>query len=870
MKNYLYTLLVLVFIPLISIGQNTANNCNGAVPGCTSPSFGIQPNNPLTNIVDFTAGSLSNPSNNPNPVPGNSGCLLTGETSSTFITISVVTSGTLQWSIQGATAFGCFDWIMWPYNGLSTCAAITGNTQPPVACNWNGNCNSFTGMAPAGSLPAGANGSNFETPLNVVAGETYLLCLSNFSSTSQNVNLNFFGTANVACEPSAPDQTICLGNAATVTIATPGLTNPTFNWLVTTGVANITAGTTTVTPTVTTTYQVEVGAPATATAPAFIDTISFVITVVTPPAPNAGIDQTVCLGQTITLSGNVSSATNTSSWTKVLPPGLTPPATANFFPNNLFPTPTVVVNQPGVYQFVLNEVNTICGTYRDTVVITVSELTQTVTPTNPSCGGGSDGVISINTPTATEYSFDNGLTWQTGAIKTGLSAGTYIVCSKNALGCQKCTTVTLTDPAVVTLTLSNDTLICQNGTATLIAQAGNGTSFNYTWSHVANQGPSQTASPLVNTYYRVFATNNFGCSSLPDSILVTVRAPISGTLTQNVSICPTYFDSLSAVATGGIGAPYTFTWSTNEISVGSTSKIIVDPITTTTYTVTIKDECESTPLVLTSLVTVYPAPVPMFSVLDNSICEPAVFEMTNLTDPANTGQLFWKISDGQVFFNTNTVLTDTMYQGTYSVQMIVVSPNGCIDSITKTNFLTSHPTPLVDYSWNPIPVTMFNTNVLFLDKSTHADTYDWTFDGAIPPSSTVSNPRVLYPEGVEGVYPVTLIVTSPYGCVDSLSRDLIVNPEILIYAPNVFTPDGNEHNQTWKVFMEGIDISSFHLQIFNRWGNLIWESKDVHTAWDGTYNGEILPDGAYSWTIDALDLFTDQKYNFSGHVTIIK
>ena len=165
MKRYLYSLLFIAVAPFISVAQNTPNNCNGAVAGCTSPSFGIQPNNPVTNIVDFTSGSVSNPSNNPNG--SNSGCLLTGETSSTFITISIVTSGTLQWSIQGATAFGCFDWIMWPYNGISTCAAITGNTQPPVSCNWNGNCNSFTGMAPAGSLPPGANASNFEAPSNV-------------------------------------------------------------------------------------------------------------------------------------------------------------------------------------------------------------------------------------------------------------------------------------------------------------------------------------------------------------------------------------------------------------------------------------------------------------------------------------------------------------------------------------------------------------------------------------------------------------------------------------------------------------------------------------------------------------------------------
>ena len=868
MKRYLYSLLFIAVAPFISVAQNTPNNCNGAVAGCTSPSFGIQPNNPVTNIVDFTSGSVSNPSNNPNG--SNSGCLLTGETSSTFITISIVTSGTLQWSIQGATAFGCFDWIMWPYNGISTCAAITGNTQPPVSCNWNGNCNSFTGMAPAGSLPPGANASNFEAPLNVTAGQTYLLCLSNFSSTSQNVNLNFFGSALVACNPSAPDQTICLGSTANVTIATPGLINPTFNWLVTNGVANTSAGTTTVTPTATTTYQVEVNSAGSATIPPFSEIISFTITVVTPPTPNAGVDQNVCLGQTITLAGIKSSPTNTSSWTKIVPPGMTPAATANFAPNMTSLTPTVTVNQPGTYKFVLNEVNTTCGTVRDTVVITVSELNQTVATLSPSCGGSADGSITITSPLATEFSFDNGLTWQTSPTKNGLVAGTYTVCSRNALGCQKCSTVILNNPPVVTISLSNDTLVCQNGTATLIAQGGNGTSFTYTWNHTADQGPTQTGSPLVDTYYSVFATNDLGCSSLPDSILVTVRNPISGALTQNVAICPTYFDSLTAYGNGGIGLPYTFTWSTSENHVGDTSKIIVQPMSTTIYTVTIEDGCESTPLVLTSEVVVYPAPIPDFSVLDNSICEPAVFELTNLTDAASIGNVEWNISDGQTYLNTNVVLTDSMYQGSYDVQLIITSPDGCIDSITKQNFITSNPTPIVNFTWNPIPVTVFSTDVLFINQTEYGDSYSWSIEGATPASSSLQGPKVKYPDGIEATYPVTLIATSPYGCVDSLSRILRVNPEILIYAPNAFTPDGNEFNQTWKVYMEGIDIYSFHAVIYNRWGAIVWESRDIEVGWDGTYNGEVIQDGAYIWTIDVLDQYSDKKYNFNGHVSIIR
>ena len=148
--------------------------------------------------------------------------------------------------------------------------------------------------------------------------------------------------------------------------------------------------------------------------------------------------------------------------------------------------------------------------------------------------------------------------------------------------------------------------------------------------------------------------------------------------------------------------------------------------------------------------------------------------------------------------------------------------------------------------------------------------YSWTLEGATPSSSNVQGPRVKYPDGVEADYSVTLIATSPYGCIDSLTRIVKVNAEILLYAPNAFTPDGNEFNQTWKVHMDGIDIYSFHAQIYNRWGELIWESRDIEIGWDGTFNGEIMKDGAYIWTIDVLDQYSDKKYNFNGHVSIIR
>jgi gliding motility-associated-like protein len=870
MKNIL--LIICFFAGITAIAQ--PNDCNEAIPGCNAPPFGIAPPNPATNVVDFTSGSVSNPSTNPQGV--NSGCLLSGETSSTFITINIVTSGTLQWSLVGLnpngtpSGSGCFDWIMWADSPSSTtdgCAGINGNTLPPVACNWNGMCNGNTGMSTAANYPPNASNTSYQPPLTVTAGQSFILCLSNYSSTSQTVNLSFFGTASVACGVSAADQTICLGNSASVTIATPGYVTPSFNWLVTTGVANTSAGTTTVTPTVTTTYSVAV---VDLSNPTVSDTATFTITVVNPPAPNAGPDQTVCLGQVIHLTGTVGSSGNTSNWQAIVPPGLTPAATASFSPNFSSLNPNVTVNQPGVYKFVLRETSTVCGIIRDTVVVTVSQLQIAAAVTNPSCYGFNDGSITITSAGASEYSFDNGVTWQYANTLNGFAAGTYNVCARNTLGCQKCITATLTNPAAIVLSVSNDTLICQNGTATMWANAVGGSTYSYHWDHSPALVAVTQVNPTVNAYYVVQAQSDLGCWSNKDSVYVTLNPILSGALSVDAFTCPGYEDSLTVTASGGIGAPYTITWSTGQTDVGVQSTMVAAPIQTTTYTVTIDDACETTPITLTGVINAYPLPVPQIAIDMTPKCEPAVFTLFNTTDPTMSENTIWRISNGDEFIDVNSLTTSSMMNGTYDVQLIVTSLDGCIDSTTFTDTLVVQQTPVADFKWSPDPITMFNTNVLFTEYSLYANTYEWSFPGALPNSSTNNDQMVLYPDGQTGTYYVTLIAKSYLGCVDTITKEVVILPEVILYAPNTFTPDGDEFNQTWRVYIEGVDEFDFDLQVYNRWGEMVWESHDVNAGWDGTYHGKLIQQGTYTWVIRTRELISDKKYTWNGTINIIK
>ena len=593
------------------------------------------------------------------------------------------------------------------------------------------------------------------------------------------------------------------------------------------------------------------------------------VVVLPPLVPSAGIDDTVCFGSPINLTGTLTVPTNSKLWT-YLTNGISPTPTVQFSPATNSLNPTVTVNQPGLYSFIFTESSTLCGLARDTVHIFVKQMNITTTTTNTSCQGELDGTILVGGQAATEYSFNNGVTWGNDPLGTGFGAGTYTVCVRDANLCQACTTVTIVDPVAVVLSVSNDTLICQNGSASLSASATGGTSFTYNWELFPTTASTQIGSPLANTYYVVQAYNNIGCPSNVDSILVSVRNPITGTISPDITICPGYPTVLTADALGGIGTPFLFTWSSGQTGNGANNSITANPPQTLTYTVTVTDVCESTPLVMSTVVTLAPLPIPQISVdLDNK-CEPAIFTLENETDPTMSDYLFWQISDGQIFVNQGVINTAEIWTGVYDVQLVVTSPFGCIDSTTFYNYLTVHPKPIADFRHSPNPATMFNTEVQLTNYSINGDSYQWFIESGVPSYSELKHLKTMFPDGETGEYLVTLITTSQFGCLDTFTQIVIVLPEVIIYAPNAFTPDGDEHNQSWGINMEGVDVYDFELLIFNRWGETIWESNDITARWDGTYGGKIVQQGTYTWVIRAKDLINDGKYEFNGFINILK
>lgn len=482
--------------------------------------------------------------------------------------------------------------------------------------------------------------------------------------------------------------------------------------------------------------------------------------------------------------------------------------------------------------------------------------------------------VDLEATGASTYDWDNGVGAGANHTVSPTSTTTYTVEGTDADGCIDSDMVTVNVSPAVTIDVSPDETICATESTEIEAIASGGTTFEYYWSHTASNDGVQTVTPDdEETTYSVYAENEFGCESDSRDIDVDWHPEPTGVISEDQSICLGDFADISATGSGGSGGPYSYSWSDpSGTNISNEQSISVNPTTTTTYEVEINDNCGTLPITMNVEVVVNPLPEVAFSVdLDNE-CVPATFEITNDTDPGLVEETYWTFSDGQTMTNMDNFEVTIDEAGVYDLSLIVVSPEGCVDSTSVNEFLTVHPQPKANFNFVPDPVTMLNTEVLFQNYSSGADSYQWYFEEGDPDFSTLEDPVSTFPEGVVEDYDVELIANSIHDCKDTARAIIQVESDVIIYAPNAFTPDGDEHNPRWKVFIDGIDVKVFDLEIYNRWGELIWESHNPEIGWDGTYgtqSGKRVEEGTYIWKVRARDFITDKKYEWQGHVTIL-
>jgi gliding motility-associated-like protein len=378
------------------------------------------------------------------------------------------------------------------------------------------------------------------------------------------------------------------------------------------------------------------------------------------------------------------------------------------------------------------------------------------------------------------------------------------------------------------LTTSNDTTICIGDSALIMAIGSLGISpYEYTWSNIPYDTTTQTVSPPSAAVYTVTVTDMCNQTVTADIQIEVATTDVDAG--NDVTICED--ETTNLTATGGTS----YLWSDGS----GTATITVSPDQTTTYFVTATGVC-----IPVDSVTVFVSPGASVTLTQ----PPTVCAGEQIQIVASGGETYiWSSSppDGTLNSQINNATINVKPHVTTVYSVTAANSYGCTGSAQVTADI--YPNPEADFLIDPPAVSSFEPMVTFTDIS-GGSPVTWYWDFGDLSNSDEQNPVHFYSDS-GGVYPVMLIVTNIYGCRDSIIKNAIVKPDFVIYIPNAFSPENNGINDEIIIFSTGVSERDFHWIIFNRWGNIVFESKDLHQGWDGKYDGTKAPGGMYTYRL---------------------
>ncbi|NOQ71463.1 MAG: PKD domain-containing protein [Crocinitomix sp.] len=492
-------------------------------------------------------------------------------------------------------------------------------------------------------------------------------------------------------------------------------------------------------------------------------------------------------------------------------------------------------------------------------ILEPAELILTeVLATDILCNGGDDGAIEVIGSGGTgpyTYNIDGGL-FGDATVFTDLVAGDYTFIVMDDNGCEASIIISLIEPEPIVVAEIITHEVCLGdciGTINLDGAGGTG-AFTYSIDACATTAVLGAFADLCAGDYEICVEDENGCQYTSTLTVNPGATEGDATIIPFGPLCinddPVTLDAVDIGTFTGPGV------------VGGVFNPAVAGVGTHTITNTIVDGCGDA---ATFDVIVTPLPVVTFTVNENAHCSPLEAIFTNTGDVGVSCE--WNFGDGATSTVCGGVSHTYDIAGTYDVSLTVTDANGCSNTAVYYDFIEVYELPTANFIFDPLNPSTLDSEVDFTDYSINADAWIWNFGGF--GNSTDQNPSFIFPE-VEGTYNVTLIAVTVNGCTDTITKSITINQEQLIFVPNAITPDGDTFNEVFKPYFTGIDIYDYHLTIYNRWGEKMFESYNLATGWNGTYGGELVQDGVYIWHITTAEIATDKKLEFHGHVTVVK
>lgn len=280
-------------------------------------------------------------------------------------------------------------------------------------------------------------------------------------------------------------------------------------------------------------------------------------------------------------------------------------------------------------------------------------------------------------------------------------------------------------------------------------------------------------------------------------------------------------------------------------------------------TLTIRENgCES---FITKKVSVYPHPRPKFVVKDDVVCAPYKLNITDKSYAKTPLTYLWDFGSGEMS-NSNKPIYFYTDSGLYTINLTVITSNGCKDTVTS-DFpvnIKVNPSPTANYEIFPKSTSIYEPEITFTNLA--SANLNCLLDVGYGAFNKPCNEQYSFQQ--PGIYTTRQVVMNSFGCTDTLAQNVEITPEFAFFAPNAFTPNGDGLNDFFKPTIYG--VTEYQFQIFDRWGRVIFQTFSTLEAWDGTISTKTpAQQDSYSWRVDAIDYLGNNQM-FIGNVILLK
>ncbi|MDX5321719.1 MAG: PKD domain-containing protein, partial [Bacteroidota bacterium] len=430
-------------------------------------------------------------------------------------------------------------------------------------------------------------------------------------------------------------------------------------------------------------------------------------------------------------------------------------------------------------------------------------------------------------------------------------------------------------PIVTALFTVSDTVACGFMLAQFTNLSTNGT--YHVWDFGDGTGSAQFSPShpysLVGTYQPSLTVYDaYGCSAtytLPNPVIIW-EIPnalfIANPTTQRLPNATVDFTNLSQAID-----PLSYQWNFGEPASGANNtSALSDPqhtyLDSGTYRIQLvidNGHCWDT--AYRNITIEYYLPIASFRQNPDTGCMPHTVEFINESQYAESYR--WYFGDGGQSTEENPTHT-YINPGVYTVSLIATGPGG-VDDTTKIDQIVVLQRPYANFYTTPTVAWMPNTSIEFVNLSLLATSYLWEVEGPINLSSTEESPILNLTE--EGEYSIRLIAINDFGCRDTAysANYIRINAGGVLLVPDAFTPNGDGTNDSFRPVFEGVERDNYTFRIYNRWGQLIFETHDIDEAWDGRVNGVMSESEVYVWQVQGV-YYGNRSFQDKGRVMLLK